>query len=96
MATYLIINIVILAILVFSFGVKPSLLNKKWWITLIGLLILTAVFDSVLVIFDIIAYNQDLILGLNVGAAPVEDFFYPLAAALIIPVLWKYFEKKND
>ncbi|MDH2443672.1 lycopene cyclase domain-containing protein [Amnibacterium sp. CER49] len=52
------------------------------------LLVLTACFDSVIVGLGIVGYDGSRILGLRVGAAPVEDFAYPVAAALGIPALW--------
>jgi lycopene cyclase domain-containing protein len=55
---------------------------------LVVLLVLTAVFDSVIVGTRIVAYDPERILGLRIGAAPVEDFAYPVAAALALPALW--------
>ena len=52
------------------------------------LLVLTAVFDNVIVGSGIVAYREDRILGLRIGVAPVEDFSYCIAAALGLPALW--------
>jgi len=52
------------------------------------LLVLTAVFDSLLVGSGIVAYDTSRILGARIGVAPVEDFAYPIAAALALPALW--------
>lgn len=52
------------------------------------LLVTTAVFDSVIVGTGIVAYDPSRILGLRIGAAPVEDFAYPIAAGLALPAIW--------
>jgi lycopene cyclase domain-containing protein len=52
------------------------------------LLVATAVFDSVIVGTGIVAYDDTRILGIRIGAAPIEDFAYPIAAGLALPALW--------
>jgi lycopene cyclase domain-containing protein len=54
----------------------------------IPLLLLTAIFDNVLVAAGIVAYDPDLISGILVGLAPLEDFCYPLAAVVLLPSVW--------
>lgn len=70
--------------------------SKRWWIMLGVLLVLTAVFDSVLVYFEVVGYALDKILGVYVGYAPVEDFFYAIFAAIIVPWAWHKFGTKDD
>ncbi len=57
---------------------------------------MTAVFDSLIVWSGIVAYDSSLILGLRVGIAPIEDFFYAIAAILVVPALWKLFGKRKE
>ncbi len=57
-------------------------------VALVVLLVLTAVFDNVIVGTGIVAYDPDRILGPRIGVAPIEDFAYPVAAALALPALW--------
>jgi lycopene cyclase domain-containing protein len=57
-------------------------------IALAAVLLLTAVFDNIMIGVGLVAYDADLISGLFVGLAPVEDFAYPVAAALLLPALW--------
>ncbi len=52
------------------------------------LLVLTAVFDNVIVGSGIVAYDEARILGIRLGVAPVEDFSYAIVAALALPALW--------
>lgn len=52
------------------------------------LLILTAVFDNVLVGTGIVGYDESLISGAKIGVAPLEDFAYAIAALVLLPSLW--------
>ena len=52
------------------------------------MLILTAVFDNVLVATGIVGYDPRLISGVLVGVAPIEDFAYAIAAVVLLPALW--------
>jgi lycopene cyclase domain-containing protein len=72
--------------------VKPT---KAWWQTLIVLLILTAIFDSILIGAGVVGYDPQKIIGLHVGLAPVEDFFYAVLAVIIVPALWNLFNTKK-
>lgn len=51
-------------------------------------LVLTAVFDSLMIAAGLFTYAPDLISGVFVGLAPLEDFAYPVAAVLLLPALW--------
>lgn len=57
-------------------------------VTVIVLFLLTAVFDTVMIASGLFHYAQDPLLGLHIGLAPLEDFAYPLAGALLLPALW--------
>jgi lycopene cyclase domain-containing protein len=54
----------------------------------IPLLLLTAVFDNVLVGTHIVSYDPKLISGAFLGFAPLEDFSYAIAATVMLPCLW--------
>ncbi len=54
----------------------------------IPLLILTAVFDNVLVATGIVGYDPTRISGAKIGVAPLEDFAYAIAAIILLPSLW--------
>lgn len=53
-----------------------------------ALIVLTAVFDTVMIGAGLFTYAESLISGIRVGLAPVEDFAYPLATAIALPALW--------
>jgi lycopene cyclase domain-containing protein len=68
---------------------RPS---RRWWLctgAVAGvLLVLTAVFDSLMIAADLFRFDEEQLLGWHVGLAPVEDFAWPLASALALPALW--------
>ena len=54
----------------------------------IPLLIMTAVFDNVLVGVGIVGYDPARISGVTIGVAPLEDFAYAIAVVVLLPSLW--------
>ena len=93
--TYLVMNLLFLAclaVLFMQYLVKPT---KSWWVALGVLLVLTAIFDSIIIGASIVGYDPQKILGLHVGLAPVEDFFYAVFAIVIVPALWNLFDTKK-
>jgi lycopene cyclase domain-containing protein len=49
---------------------------------------LTALFDNLMITGGFMAYNRARISGVLIGAVPIEDFAYPLAALILLPALW--------
>ena len=66
---------------------RPNL-GAKYALTLIVLMVFTAVFDNLIIGAGIVAYDPTKISGVFIGIAPIEDFAYTLAAVLILPTLW--------
>jgi lycopene cyclase domain-containing protein len=58
------------------------------------MMVLTAVFDNAIIGFGLVAYDTQLLSGVMVGFAPLEDFAYTLAALLMIPALWHLLERR--
>ncbi len=58
------------------------------------LILLTAVFDSVMIAAGLFDYPEELISGVRVGLAPIEDFAYPLCAAFLVPAVFTLFERR--
>ncbi|MBX3100433.1 MAG: lycopene cyclase domain-containing protein [Salinibacterium sp.] len=58
------------------------------------LLVMTAVFDNIMISVGLVAYNESLISGAFIGVAPVEDFAYAVAAIVGLPALWALLERK--
>jgi small toxic polypeptide LdrA/B/C/D len=94
--TYLTLNILFLGLaLWFMFWVR-SLTKAGWtrafWIPRgIALAILMAfsmVFDNVIILMGLVAYDTSSLSGVFIGVAPIEDFFYTVAAVALLPSLW--------
>ncbi|WJH23687.1 lycopene cyclase domain-containing protein [Pseudarthrobacter defluvii] len=58
-------------------------------------LVLTAVFDNLMIAFGLFTYAPEMISGVKVGLAPLEDFAYPVAAVLLLPGLWILLERRS-
>lgn len=58
-------------------------------------LVLTAVFDNLMIAAGLFTYAPDMISGALLGLAPLEDFAYPVAAVLLLPALWILLERKS-
>jgi lycopene cyclase domain-containing protein len=64
-------------------------------VALAGLVVLTAVFDNVMIAADLFGYAADRRLGPTLGRAPVEDLAYPLAAVLLLPAVWHLLDRRE-
>ena len=51
-------------------------------------LVMTAIFDNVMIGVGLVGYEESLISGAFIGIAPLEDFAYAIAAAVLLPSLW--------
>lgn len=52
------------------------------------LFVLTAVFDNLMIAAGFFDYGREYLSGIRIGAAPIEDFGYPLAAVFLLPGIW--------
>jgi lycopene cyclase domain-containing protein len=98
--TYALIDVVflVLACLVLAAVSTARLRQRDWpglpfWRPVLAggavLMALTAAFDSVMIALGLFGYRPDALSGVFVGLAPIEDFAYPLAAAVVLPALWR-------
>ena len=87
--TNLVLNVIVLAVLgAVSWPVLRRMRVVPLVLTVAFVFVLTAVFDTLMIEADLYVYATDKILGVYIGAAPLEDFAYAIAAAVGIPVLW--------
>lgn len=101
--TYLLLDLVFLVVSGAVAGVAlrraPAALGGRRGLralgnTLLVLLVMTAVFDNVMISAGLVAYDDARRTGLSVGLAPVEDFAYPVAAVLLLPAVWALLERR--
>ncbi len=102
--TYLLMSLPFLgaALIVFAIGVGHSHRRgqvrrylSSWAAATAALLVLTAVFDNVMMAAGFFDYGADEISGMRLGLIPLEDFLYPIAGALLLSGTWQLFSK-ND
>ena len=96
MITYLILNVLFFLTLIMFIPTKFTKPSKAWWVTLAGLLVLTAIFDPIMIHFDLFGYESSKILGITFLGAPIEDFFYAIYAAAVVPLIWHRIGEKNE
>ena len=81
----------VLAVALVTASDRRSLL-ARWWRPAVAagtaLLVLTAVFDNVMIATGLMVYEPGHLTGVLIGEAPLEDFAYPLAGLLLLPALW--------
>lgn len=93
---YLILNTTFLAI---SFSALFMVPKNRWPAYLVGLvpmLLITAVFDNLIVLAGIVDYDPNKISGLMIGVVPIEDFAYTIAAVLIVPSVWSAMTRRKQ
>lgn len=59
------------------------------------LILLTAVFDNVMIAAGLFTYPEEHLSGIRIGLAPLEDFAYPLCAAFLVPAIATLLEKPD-
>ncbi|MFP7761630.1 lycopene cyclase domain-containing protein [Marisediminicola sp. LYQ134] len=65
-------------------------------LTLGIVLIMTAIFDNIMIGVGLVGYDTDRISGQFIGIAPLEDFAYAVAAVVMLPALWVILSPRVD
>ena len=52
------------------------------------LVVLTAVFDNLMIAAGLFTYPPEHLSGLRIGLAPLEDFSYAVCAAFLVPAVY--------
>jgi lycopene cyclase domain-containing protein len=92
--TYTLLNacflLVAALVAVVAYRRHPLSARRAWALAcaLAAVLLLSVVFDNVMIGVGLVAYDPARISGVFLGVAPIEDFAYPVAAALLLPALW--------
>lgn len=95
--TYVVLSLAVLAGLVLATGafLRRHSPAPLWW-TLSVLVVLTAIFDNVIVGVGLVDYDPAKISGVRVPYAPIEDFSYTLGAVMLIPTLWHLLGRRAE
>jgi lycopene cyclase domain-containing protein len=60
------------------------------------LVVLTAVFDNVMIAAGLFRYPAEHLSGLYVGRAPIEDFSYAICAAFLVPAVFALLPSRSS
>lgn len=66
------------------------------FIAAVALVILTVVFDNLMIAAGLMRYAGPDVSGPAIGLMPMLDLAYPLAAVILLPALWLLFRRKED
>ena len=93
--SYPLLTIVVLGIFaVYAFLMRRWLSLKPLMFAALVMFTLTAIFDNVIIGTGIVAYDDDLLLGIKILYAPIEDFAYTAVAVVLVPSLFNLFRTK--
>lgn len=89
--TYLLISLPFLALALVIWIARRN--SAPYQLAVTGIVVavlfgLTAIFDNLMIWAKLVGYGDAQRLGLNIGLVPIEDFFYPLFVALVVPAFW--------
>jgi lycopene cyclase domain-containing protein len=88
---YLALNAIFLgALALLTIPVFKQLPWRAIGLATVALLVITAIFDNVIIGLGIVAYDESKISGIKIGLAPIEDFAYSLAAPVLISLVMEY------
>ena len=85
---YLALNAIFIGISLLALLLVPKNRWPAYLVGLVPMLLLTAIFDNLIVASGIVAYDPTKISGVMLGAVPIEDFAYTIAAVAIVPSVW--------
>jgi lycopene cyclase domain-containing protein len=95
----LVVGVVAVLVEVRGSAVRFRALARRWWLPVViagvVVLILTAIFDNVLIAAGMFSYTPEHLVGVRVGAAPIEDFGYPIAGLILLPSLWSLTRRRR-
>ncbi|RQP11255.1 MAG: lycopene cyclase domain-containing protein [Microbacteriaceae bacterium] len=57
-------------------------------VTGLVLVVLTLVFDNLMIGVGLYGYPAEQLLGVRIGLVPLEDLSYPIATAALLPAVW--------
>ena len=87
MAEYSLLDAIFIFPVILVWAVRRRTSWKSLCLSLLVLVVMTAVFDNVIIATGIVGYHDHYLSGLKIGLAPIEDFGYPLGGLLLISLL---------
>ena len=94
--TYLALNLTFMFI---AFVTLNLVSRKSPWraigFTMLWMLLVTLVFDNLIIGLEIVGYDKTKISGILLGLAPIEDFAYTVVAVLAVSIIWTKLTKEK-
>ena len=94
--TYPALNVTFMLI---AFVVLNLVSRKSPWrvigFTMFWMLLVTLVFDNIIIGLEIVGYDKTKISGILLGLAPIEDFAYTVVAVLVVGIIWTKLTKEK-
>ena len=94
--TYLALNMTFMFI---AFVTLNLVSRKSPWraigFTMLWMLLVTMVFDNIIIGLEIVGYDKTKISGILLGLAPIEDFAYTVVAVLAVSIIWTKLTKEK-
>jgi lycopene cyclase domain-containing protein len=94
--TYLALNLTFMFI---AFVTLNLVSRKSPWraigFTMLWMLLVTLVFDNIIIGLEIVGYDKTKISGILFGLAPIEDFAYTVVAVLAVSIIWTKLTKEK-
>jgi len=103
--TYLLMSLPFIAIALIAFGLGALHARRRgalgpylsaWAVATASLIILTVIFDNVMMAAGFFDYGADHISGVRLGLIPIEDLMYPIAGALLLSGAWQMLGGGHD
>jgi len=93
---YLALNVVfmLIAFVILNVIVRKSPWKLIGW-TLLTMVLVTLIFDNVIVALGIVDYDTNKISGLVLGLVPIEDFAYTIVSVLAVSSIWHLMTRKK-
>lgn len=91
--TYTLINVpfMVLTVIVTLATIRRPRFGRRMaasGVTALVLVVLTAIFDNVMIGAGLVVYPPENLSGITIGVAPIEDFAYSLCAAFLVPAVF--------
>lgn len=97
--TYWMLNAVFLAAVLIVVVAAVLAKRRPSWravgLSGIVLIVMTAIFDNVIIGIGLVDYDPEQFAGIRIGLAPLEDFAYTIAAMFLLPSLWHLLERRQ-
>jgi lycopene cyclase domain-containing protein len=94
--TYLALNLTFMFV---AFVTLNLVSRKSPWraigFTMFWMLLVTLVFDNLIIGLEIVGYDKSKISGILLGLAPIEDFAYTVVAVLAVSIIWTKLTKEK-